>query len=386
VRNRIYPIPYLVWRKKASANVPEKDMTVEEAEAHLTQSKQIASPVGEIGSAWQTRTSASSLSLGKLAGESAYKARIGARVEPYGVYWLDVVNVSNPKKPLIVNLPEYGKSAIDKISPRAVEPDFLFPVLRGRDIKRWAFEEKVWAFILNKSTKREDWIEEKTMRGKWPLTFAYFNLFKDILLGRPNYWKFFGRVEQSPVPLKDETDHKHVRLKSREGKHFIYEISEAPFYSMFNIGPYTFAPYRVCWSRMSNTIKACVVSDIKTNFGIKQIIPTDTATVVPFEREDEAHYFCSVVNSFLFRCCVQSFSSAGRGFGSAAILKRIRIDRYSRKNPTHSSLAELSQACHKLVRDEDDTILAKREAEIEKFAAKLWDVSQDEVEAMRKLY
>jgi len=379
-----YPVPYFVWSKKPTANVPENEMTLEEAQAHLTQTEQIANPVGEAGSAWQTMPIASYPSLEKLAGESAYKARIGARVEPYGVYWVEIVDASNPAKPLIVNLPEYGKSAIEKISPRAIEPDFLFPVLRGRDIKRWTFEQNVWAFILNKSTKREHWVEEKTMRRTWPLTFSYFNLFRDILLGRPNYWKFFGHTQQSSVPLKAESDQNHVRLKSREGKQFTYEISEAPFYSMFNIGPYTFARFRVCWSRMSNSIKASVVSEINTCLGAKQIIPTDTATIVSFDTEEEAHFFCAVVNSFLFGCCVQSFSSAGRGFGSAGILKRIRIDRFSRKDPTHLALANMSKACHELTQDKKEPLLAKREIELDELTATLWDVPKDEVEKLRK--
>jgi len=377
-----YPVPYYVWGKKAGCEVPEREMTLEEAKTYLVQSKQIARPVGEMGSAWQTMAKSDSSALEKLAGESAYKGRIGARVEPYGIYWVEVANSSNPNNPLVVNLPELGKSNIEKISPRAVESEFLFPVLRGRDIKRWTFEQRVWAFILNRSTKRADWVEEKEMRRKWPQTFEYFNKFRGILLGRPNYWKFFARTQQSSVPLHDQPDHNHVRLKASEGKMFTYEISEAPFYSMFNIGPYTFAPFRVCWSRMSNTIKACVVSEVRTGLGIKQIIPTDTATIVSFENEDEAHYFCAIVNSGLFRCRVQSFSSAGRGFGSAGILKRVRIGRFSPKDKTHVSLAQLSKECHELARNENASLLSKREAEIEQLAAKTWDISKDDLEQL----
>ncbi len=378
-----YPVPYYVWHKSATPTIHEKDMTVEEARTHLTQLPQIARPVGEIGSAWQTMPVANLSAFDKLAGESAYKARIGARVEPYGVYWAEIVDDVNPARPLITNLPELGKTPIQKIAPHSVESKFLFPILRGKDIKRWAFELQLWAFILNRSTKRADWVEEKTMRRKWPLTYAYLHLFKDILLGRANYWKFFGRNEHSSVPLKDQADQHHVRLKSKAGKDLTYEVAEAPFYMMFNIGPYTFAPYRVCWSRMTNTIKACVVSDANTVLGAKQVIPTDTATIVPFEQEAEAHYFCAIVNSLLFRCAVQSFSSAGRGFGSAAILNRIRIDRYSRTDATHRTLAALSKTCHALASKDNRPLLAKREVEIDELTATIWGVSSDELDALR---
>jgi len=383
---QVYPVPYFLWSRKTSAKIPEKEMTIEEAQEYLVQTRQIARPVAEVGSPWQTMALETAQTLERLAGTSVYKARIGARVEPYGIFWVEIIDSSNPTKPLVVNLPEYGKTTIDKISPRAVEPDFLFPMLRGKDIKRWTFEQHIWAFILNRSTKRQDWIEEKTMRRRWPMTFEYFNLFRDLLLERPNYWKFFGRTQHSSVPLTDEPDKYHVRLKSKEGGSFTYELSEAPFYSMFNIGPYTFSPYRVCWPRMSNIIKACVISDVQTELGLKKLIPTDTATIVPFQNKEEAHYFCAIVNSSLFRSRVQSFSASGRGFGSAAILQHIRIDRFEPHNLIHVALAELSEACHELVSRRDESLLRKREAELDQLAAELWEVPEERKRISNELH
>lgn len=307
-------IPYFVWSRKRASDVPDAELSIAEACDELVSERQIAQPVGEVGSPWQNAAEGEAEALSRMAGASAYKARIGARVEPYGVYWVEIVDASNPAAPVVVNLPERGKSDIEKIAPRRVEATFLFPLLRGRDIGRWSASPKVWAFLVNRSTKRQDWVSEETMRRTAPLTFDYFNLFRGALLQRPNYKKFFQ--------------------------------PGTPFYSMFNIGPYTFAPYRVCWPRMNRTINACVVSEMQTPLGVKQVIPADTATIVAFDSESEAHYFCAIANSSLFQRFVASFSAAGRGFGSSAILERVHVAAFDEADARHCRLRDLSIACH----------------------------------------
>jgi len=378
-----FPVPYFVWSKSPDASVAERDMSLIEAGAYLSQTAQEAKPVGEVGSAWQSSPAATSGTLKKLAGQSKFKARIGARVEPYGVYWVQVVDGTNPRKPIIENLPELGKTAIRKISPRVIEPDYLFPVLRGRDIKRWKSSYSVWALILNRSTKRDDLIEELTLRAKAPLTFEYLNEFRQELLNRANFWKFFGKRQISGTEIDEASSNAHIRLRSSRPGFYEYEVSDAPFYAMFNIGPYTFAPFRVCWSRMSNAIKAAVVSEVDTPIGRKTLIPTDTATIVPFESEDEAHYFCSIVNSSPFRWFVTSFSSAGRGFGSAAILKHILIPDFDRKDPTHKLLSSSSLRCHDAAKKGDTRLLEELEPEVDSLSVGLWRMTNKELKAIQ---
>jgi hypothetical protein len=221
------------------------------------------------------------------------------------------------------------------------------------------------------------------MREKWPLTFAYLSKFRDFLLSRANYWKFFSRVVESAHKLEDEAPDQHLRLKSSSSGSYQYDISEAPFYILFNIGPYSFAPFRVCWSRMANTIRAVVVSEIDTPIGRRLVVPTDTATIVPFDDMDEAHFFCSVVNSSPFGWFVHSFSAAGRGFGSAGILARVQVPRFDGRNKLHTRLSNLSQTCHSAAHAGDLTQVAALEAQIDEAVAKLWGVTDDELKAIQ---
>jgi hypothetical protein len=216
------------------------------------------------------------------------------------------------------------------------------------------------------------------------MTMEYLSMFTDVLLSRANYWKFFGHSIESSHEIKESAPGQHLRLRSCSANSYQYEISEAPFYMMFNIGPYTFAPFRVCWSRMANTIRATVISEIETQIGRKQIIPTDTATIVPFDKNDEAHFFCAAANSSPFRWFVHSFSSAGRGFGSAGILERVRVPIFNSKDKLHVELSSLSQACHKAAAKEDLKILQSLERKVDKAAAELWGITGDELMAIQE--
>ena len=207
----LYPVPYFVWSRSSGIETPDTDLTLDEAAAFLQQTAQNARPVGEPGSAWQTMDSADFGDTGSMAGESAYKGRIGARVEPYGVYWVEIVNHASSSRPLVVNLPELGRTDdIEKLPPIAVEAALLFPAARGRDIGRWRCSSRIWVFILNRSTRREDLISEKSLRMEYPLTYQYLRLLQKPLLARANYWKFFARKVESSTRLKDVPDKEHV--------------------------------------------------------------------------------------------------------------------------------------------------------------------------------
>ena len=70
-------------------------------------------------------------------------------------------------------------------------------------------------------------ISERVLKSQYPLTFDYFSQFRDL--------------------LDDRSIHK------RWGK-------GNPFYAMYDIGPYTFAPWKVVWKRPTKGFAAAVVS------------------------------------------------------------------------------------------------------------------------------
>ena len=155
-------------------------------------------------------------------------------------------------------------------------------------------------------------------------------------------------------------------------KSYFYQVSDAPFYTIFNIGPYSFAPYRVVWSRMSDDVRAAVCPVPSPSEGKKGPVATDTTSVVSANSEAEAHFVCALLNSTPIRRFVKAFSSAGRGFAAPSILDHVALPKFNEENETHIRLAQLSMEAHRLALLGDTQNLAILEKTISDFVISLF--------------
>ncbi|MBE0516422.1 MAG: hypothetical protein IBX41_03380, partial [Methanophagales archaeon] len=340
----VYPVPYILWRKKKGAKL-DTSVSYKEALERTERVEMQAKPIGTPVSSWQTFEAKSESLLDVLRGKSIYKARRGASIEPYGVFYMKIKQDFADGTILVENLPELGKRKISKVEER-IESDLVFPAVRGRDIKRWNATPEIYALIAQDPKKRVGY-EEDWMKITLPRTFGYLYKFKEVLLSR--------------------------------GSNVVRELAEkTAFYTMYGIGEYTFAPYKVVWKRMANDITAVVLYRISTPIGEKDMIPTDTTSLIPFNGEEEAHYVCTILNSTVVRFFVRSYSSAGRGFGAPSIIKHLRIPKYENSNVNHQKLSSLSKKAHALAKRyyEQNDLQAQEdlkevEEEIDKMVAEL---------------
>ena len=179
------------------------------------------------------------------------------------------------------------------------------------------------------------------MTSHVPLTYAYLRQFKDILLSR--------------------------------GSRVVRELAQrTEFYAMYGIGEYTFEKYRVVWKRMASKMVVVVLSRLRTPFGLKTAISTDTTSFFPVEDEIEAHYLCGILNSKITDEYIRSFSSAGRGFGAPSIMNNLAIPKFSSDNEIHMKIAELSQKAHDLVAQGKET--EKLQDELNEVVKRLWSI------------
>jgi hypothetical protein len=342
-RQTTYPVPYTVWRKVKGARFTY-DSTLEEVTNATVRLNFVAEPVNpsDPTSPWLTARPKAIKAIRKVLGKSDYKAHEGVNTGgANAVYWVNIVLKRPDGLVMVRNITEGAKVKVDEVT-EPIEPDLLYPLLRGRDVRRWKAEPSAWIIVTHKPGMRLNAIPEKEMQERYPRTYGYFKRFEQTLLKRGGW---------------------EVKQMMKAGK---------PFYSMSEIGDYTFAPWKVVWREVAHTLDAAVAPP----FDDKPAVPDHTLILIDCACKEEAHYLCAALNSSPARLGVQAYIVL---HPDPHILEHIRIPRFDPKNPVHLRLAELSMQAHEAARIGDEMRLREIEAEIDRWAAKLWNLTDDEL-------
>ncbi|MBL7074916.1 N-6 DNA methylase [candidate division KSB1 bacterium] len=348
-----YPVKVIEWKRKPGIGriLPDWSLDIVEANCKVKQIQEIPVNPDKLSSSWQTAKTAELTVYSKLKGQNPYKAYTGAFTTPYGVFWLQVKEVRPDNILVVGNLHERGKWEVKPVHT-AIEPNLVFPAVSGGDILKFGVRSYFYLLISQDPHKRRGY-DEEYLSTKFSLTYAYLVQFRDILVKRAAYKKYFC---------------KEVKEK---GKVIDYKPI-APFYSQFDISELTFARYRVTWKQMASKMSAVVLSSIRTDFGTKPMISTHTSAFFPVDNREEAHYLCAILNSDIVNNFIKSFSAAGRGFGTPSIMNNFAIPRFNNNNETHKRLARLSEKAHELVKRGKST--EDLEKQINTVVKKLWNI------------
>ena len=348
-RATTYPVPYTYWKKTAKGKSIGFDSDLKiEVEPMTKRLRFGAEPVDtkDKTSAWLTGRPLAIKAIKKVLGKSDYEAHAGAYTGgANGVYWLEIMEWLPDGLVRVLNITEGQKRKVES-TPAVIEADLLYPLLRGRDVKKWHAQSSAYILMVQDPVKRQG-IDESEMQLRYEKTYHYLKQFEGILRGR----------------------------KSRGVTDMIE--AGAPFYTMFAIGDYTFALYKVVWARIGSSIEATVVAH--------EIIPQETFSLIATKTNEEAHYLCAFLNSRPFNFAAISYSqTGGKSFGSPHILQNIRIPKFDPGNSLHLRLAQLSQEAHELAPMGDEIQLKSVQEEIDQRAAELWDITKTELEEIKR--
>jgi hypothetical protein len=336
-----YPVPVVEWRRNKGVGRIPPEWGLAQVRSQTSRKHLKAVPVDEnrVVSSWQT-AEAGELELSKrLKGKNPYLARLGARVEPYGVFWLKFIEMRPDGLVVIENQYDRGKRKVRHVRD-ALETKLIFPAVSGGDIIKFGIKDWFPILISQDPNKREpypvEWMQENA-----PLTLAYLKQFEAVLLSR--------------------------------GSNVVRDLAKrTAFYAMFGIGDYSFARYRVVWKRMAQKMEATVLTSAKTPFGTKTLISTDTTSLITAVSKEEAHYICAILNSIVIDSYIRSFSSGGRGFGAPSIMKNIAIPPFNERNKLHLALVRASLEAHEAVARKQG--LGDLENRINRLAKELWNI------------
>jgi len=324
-----YPVPYVQWLPRPGRSPGRRGHEAPPVEKRLLQA-QPADP-DRPASAWlltPARGSAEGDSpifadakIGTvppeptclMPGRSDYTAHLGANTGgANGVYWVRLLGVEGPHV-LVESETRHAKHAMQSVR-RPIEPDLIYPLLRWGDVDRWRATPSGFILLAQDPQTRRG-IDPDTLAARWPRTLAYLERFRELLQRRAAYRRY---------------------------------QAAGPFWSMYNVGPYTLAPIKVVWRRMERRIRAAVVAAMDVpGLGPRPVIPQETCSLVAVEGPDEAHYLCAMLNSGpIGRLAESTGVRGGKGFGSPGMLDFLAIPRYDPSQPLHREIARCGHAAH----------------------------------------
>jgi SAM-dependent methyltransferase len=323
-----YPVSWVQWASLGRR--PRTDASLAEVLAHTTRQKLVAQPVerGDRTSSWLTAAAGDVADLRRAAGASAYRAWEGCNTGGLnGAYWLEVLARRTDGALLIRNLHDVGRIPVEPVET-TVEPDLIFPLLRGRDVQRWRTQPSAWIVLAQDPQTRVGY-DTHWLRERLPLTFEYLARFEAQLRARAAFRKY-------------------------------YEPSD-PFYSMYNVGPNTVAPWKVVWREQATSMTTAVCGPIDG----RPVIPDHKLMSVPVETDAEADFLCAVLNSQPVAAIVAGYTVSVSI--STHVLEHVRIPRYDPANELHHEIAEVGR----LARETG----AADEAALERLVSRLWSPS-----------
>jgi hypothetical protein len=138
---------------------------------------------------------------------------------------------------------------------------------------------------------------------------------------------------------------------------------------------------------MGDRIVAAVISEQDG----KPITPQHIVTILPTEDDAEALFVAAIINSIPFQFAAYAYSQAGgKSFGTPEILEKVLVPKYNHRSSLYTYLSDLSQRAHTLAPSAyagdpaAQVELQQIETEIDHAAARLWGLTDAELDGLRK--
>ena len=177
------------------------------------------------------------------------------------------------------NLSDVGKrEGIERVEA-ALEPDLLYPLVRGRDVGRWRMESSAQLLNVQDAMERQGY-DEEWLKSKLPLTYTFLLKFEKLLRQRSGFRKYFC---------------------NERGKPF------APFYSLYNIGEIYACTAQGVLAGTGGLFHLCRQRE-RQNRGQEQSRHSrPQVDVRPLQDREEAHFVCAMLSSSISVLVVKSY-------------------------------------------------------------------------------
>mgnify|MGYP005751390451 CR=1 FL=1 len=336
-----YPVSYSEW---SPASGQKRKIDKVDALPSVLKKVKIfekeAMPVNVEGSPWAILKKGRFQILKSFSKKSnIYFGRKGITTDLNGVYFVKHL-ADNNKLVQIQSRPSAGKKDIGSVRTAWVEPDLLYPLIKGAGDFEACFvkpqsDEKLLAFVPNKGISNSDYSNSENELNSLTLrkSKAWFVQFQDLLEKRSTYRR---------------------------------QMKGAPFFAIYNVGDYAFSPWKVIWPEMSSNFYAAVCGSSEVPIiGTRPFIPDHKVYYAAFDSSEKAYFLCGLLNCSIVKEWIESHNVS---IQVGDIFKHLSLPEYDSKNTLHRRLAELVELAHGIIDKK------KREAELKHVEVKAIEV------------
>lgn len=323
-RQGTYPVPYSLWDSAQgfTRTIPANS-SLSAVMKRVSITAKEGAPVDGQGSPWAVLTKGRFDTLKALSGACTWVAgRKGITTDLNGVYFVPVIN-DNGALVQIRSRPDAGKKALGAVKTAWVEPTLLYPLVKGAGDFEPCYlrlsnpstttDDLLYTFVPNMGIDKADYIASETTMNSSPLkkTKAWFVAYKELLEDRSTYRR---------------------------------QMKGAPFYDIYNVGDYTFKPWKVVWPEMSTRFYAAVAgSSTVPVVGLRPYVPDHKVYFVGFDDKKQAHFLCGLLNTPMVREWVESHTVS---IQMGDVFKHMNLPEYDTTNAMHKALSKLVEKCH----------------------------------------
>ncbi|MFX0094781.1 MAG: class I SAM-dependent DNA methyltransferase, partial [Candidatus Hodarchaeota archaeon] len=293
-----YPVPYNIWTVHKKID-PKRFSSERFLEGVQVQHLWATPAEGKAGAPWVFYLPSDSdivsvLSLNR--GASSYKARAGVCTWMNGVFYLRILQKFPDGTLLIENLPQSGRYKSLPCIQKRIEPDLVFPLVRGRNVRLWSAYPSEY-ILVPQDPKKKTGLSLDKMNKNYPLSYEYLFKFKEFLEQRSGYKKYFTKEKD-------------------------------PFYTIYNVAESLFVPNKVVWPEIGDFVCSPLFSVQDKWLGAKVPLINNKIMYIPVESEEEAYYLSGVLNLPAIRRWINNQTLTTST--STKIIPRLGIPKYDR--------------------------------------------------------
>ncbi|MTZ15635.1 N-6 DNA methylase [Pseudomonas sp. JL972] len=318
-----YPVPYTMWTNADGypRSIPSQ-LALPEVMRRIAFDVKEAAPVGGAGSPWAVLSAGRYQLLEGLAGKCDWvDGRKGITTDLNGVYFVPIRQVANGLVQ-IESRPEAGKKDIGAARSGWVEPDLLYPLVKGAGDFESCYlrlddparsDQKLYAFVPNTGIGGQDYeAADFRMSGAGlRQTSSWFSRYRNLLLNRSTFRR---------------------------------QMPGAPFFAIYNVGDYTFQPWKVIWPEMSTKFYAAVAGQAQVPGAcLRPYVPDHKVYFAGFGEKEPAYFLCGLLNCPLVREWIESHNIS---IQVGDVFKHMQLPQFNRENVLHIKLASLVEAAH----------------------------------------